>query len=48
MDKQELLKKAGELADKHAELKKVILVMLDDLDKIEKEYIETIKKIKEQ
>jgi len=48
MDKQELLKEVGELADKYTELKKVILVMLDDLDKIEKKYIETIKKIKEQ
>ena len=45
--KQELLIEAQQLAEKHQELKKTILKMLDDLDKIEIEYNRIVDKIKE-
>lgn len=47
-NKNELLEEARKLAEKHDQLKRLIYQMLDDLDKIELEYLEKIKKIKEK
>jgi len=44
--KSELLEYVKELADKHAELKSVVVGMLDEMDKIEVEYNKTIEEIK--
>lgn len=45
--KQEMLERVKALADKYLGLKKTVLEMVDELDKIEKEYTELVKKIKE-
>lgn len=42
--KKELLEEAGNLADKHAELKSVVIKILDEMDAIELKY----NKIKEE
>jgi hypothetical protein len=44
--KKQLLEKAKEIAQKHSDLKITIEKMLDDLDNLEIEYNEIIKKIK--
>ena len=44
--KQELLERVKVLADKFADLKQTILAMVQELDVVEKEYYDTIKKIK--
>ncbi len=43
---QELMDICKSLAEKHAELKQTVLDMLDEMDKIELEYIRIIKEIK--
>ena len=45
-NKNELLQEAKQLADKHSELKSVVIKILDDMDKIETEYQKIIKEIK--
>ena len=45
-NKTELLEIAKDLADKHNELKSVVISMLDEMDKIELEYNKTIEEIK--
>lgn len=47
-NKQVLLEYVKELADKHAELKSVVINMLDEMDKIEIEYNRTIEEIKKK
>jgi uncharacterized coiled-coil DUF342 family protein len=44
--KQDLLEEAKKLAEKHAELKAVVINMLDEMDKIESEYNKIIEEIK--
>ena len=44
--KQELLEQSQKLAEKHTEIKSVIIGMLDEMDKIEVEYNEIIEQIK--
>jgi Asp-tRNA(Asn)/Glu-tRNA(Gln) amidotransferase A subunit family amidase len=46
LNKQELLELAKKLADKHAELKEVVINMLDEMDKIELEYNKIVEEIK--
>jgi len=46
--KQELLEDAQKLTEKHAELKSVIMNMLDEMDKIELEYNKIIEEIKKK
>ena len=45
-NKQILLEKAKKLAEKHEELKLVVIKILNDMDSIELEYNEIVKKIK--
>jgi hypothetical protein len=47
-NKQELLECAKKLAEKHAELKSVVINILDEMDKLELEYIKTIEEIKKK
>ncbi len=59
LNKSELLNKARELSEKHSELKSLILGIIEQTEKsvseilkemnnIESEYLDTIKKIKEE
>jgi len=45
-NKQELLEYVKQLAEKHTELKSVVMRMLDEMDKVELEYNKTIEEIK--
>lgn len=45
-NKQELLEETKKLAEKHAELKSVVIKILDEMDKIELEYNKIIEEIK--
>ena len=45
-NKTELLEIAKKLADKHAELKSVVIGMLDEMDRVELEYNKVIEEIK--
>lgn len=45
-NKNEMLEIAGKLAEKHAELKSVVMNILDEMDKIELEYKKIIEEIK--
>lgn len=42
-----MLEKVSKLAEKHKDLKNIIETMINDLDDIEREYNELIKKIKQ-
>jgi molecular chaperone GrpE (heat shock protein) len=44
--KQDLLEETKKLAEKHAELKSVVIKMLDEMDNVELEYNKTIEEIK--
>lgn len=46
-NKQELLDEVKVLADKHAELKKIVLDILDEMDRIELECIKIKEKIRQ-
>jgi len=45
-NKKDLLEYAQKMAEKHAELKSIVISMLDEMDKIELEYLKTIEEIK--
>ena len=46
--KNELLELAGKLAEKHAELKSIVMNMVDEMDKIELKYNKIIDEIKKK
>ena len=48
LSKKQLLERTSEIVKKYDELKTVVNKILDDMDKLEKEYYETIEKIKQE
>lgn len=47
-DKQKLLKKAQDLADKQSELKSIIEKMIDEFDELHIEYLKVLDEIKQK